>query len=209
MESKQNQSAITRRYLIVGSGGVIASSFLASRASRAEQLFEPYDGTIEAPCPPEAIASLVDPLTEGEADSLVLALVPHRYPSTMPVTKRAMWVCMRNGQPLWIIDSPPRTQKNESAGITAAALKRARAFLSERAELKGKEKLADWKPKKETLLPSFQSKTYGLQITEMKLIDKESESWEITAKPINDNARGGEIWMRFSKEHEVSAEYGR
>ena len=208
MKTKLIQSAVTRRRLIVGSGAVAASSFLACRTLLGEELVEPYDGRCEAPCPPEAIASLIDPLTKGETGNIVLALVPHWHPSTMPPGKRATWVCMLDGKPLWVIASPPRTPEIESSGISAAALKRARAFLAENEELRGKVQLADWKPKKETLLPVYQSKKYGLQITEMKLIDRETESWEVTAEPIEDSL-GGEIWMRFSKGHSVSAEYGR
>lgn len=208
MESKLNQSSITRRRLLVGSGAVIASSFVGSGGSRAEELLESYDGRREAPCPPESIASLLDPLTQGEAGRLVLALVPHRYPTTMPSGKRNMWVCMRNGHPLWVIDSPPRTLKIESSGLTAAALKRARAFIAKREESRGKERLADSKLKREALLPSYQSEKYDMQITAIELIDREKESWEITAKPITDSM-GGEIWMRFSRDTDVSAEYGR
>lgn len=195
----------------MGSGGLIASSFLASRNLRGEEPVKPvelYDGRCEAPYPPEAIASLIDPLMKGKSSKVVLALVPHRHPSTMPSDKRATWVCMLNGKPLWMIASPPLTSAIKSSGISAAALKRARIFLAEREEMKGKESLVDWKPKKEVLLPAYQSKKYGLQITEMELIDRETESWKITAKPIQD-MMGGEVWMSFSKGYEVSAEYGR
>jgi hypothetical protein len=208
MNAKLIQSAITRRSLIAGSGAFAASSFLACRTLLGEELVEQYDGRCEAPCPPEAIASLIDPLTKGEGGNVTLALVRHRHPSTMPSGKRATWVCMLDGKPLWVIASPPRVPENESSGISAAALKRARVFLAENEELRGKEKPADWKPKKETLLPAYQSKRYGLQITEMKLIDRETESWEVTAEPIEDG-QGGEVWMRFSKGGSVSAEYGR
>ena len=119
-----------------------------------------------------------------------------------------MWVCMVDGMPLWVIATTPDTAENKSSGITALALKRARAFLAEREELKGKERLRDWKPETKTLRPAYQSKTYGLQITEIKLIDRKTESWEVTAKPIED-CLGGEIWMRFDKGHGVSAEFGK
>jgi len=202
------RSEVTRRRLIAGSGSVAASSFLACRTLPGEELVGPYDGRCEAPCPPEAVALLIDPLARGEAGNVTLALVRHWHPSTTPPGKRAAWVCTLDGKPLWVIASPPRTPENESSGISAAALKRARAFLAENEELRDKEKPANWRPKKEALLPAYQSKKYGLQITEIKLIDRETESWEVTAEPIKDGL-GGEVWMRFSKGHSVLAEYGR
>jgi hypothetical protein len=105
-----------------------------------------------------------------------------------------------------------RASESKSSGITVRALLRAREFVAEKEEVKrelgGKETPRNWHPKKEALLSAYQIKEYGLQITEIKLIDRKTESWKVTAKPIKD-CLGGEIWMRFDKGHEVSAEYGK
>ncbi len=204
MKVNLHQPSITRRRLIAG----VASSFLACRTLLGEEQVELFNGSLEAPCPPESIASLVDPLINGKTGNVVLTLVPHRHPSTMPPDKRATWVCMLDGKPLWMIASPPSMPGLESSGICAAALKRARKFLAEQEETKGKKKIIGWKPNKKAILPEYQSKKYGLQITELKLIDRETESWEVTAEPIK-NIMGGKIWMRFSKGQAVSTQYGK
>jgi len=54
-----------------------------------------------------------------------------------------------------------------------------------------------------------QTNVYGLQIEEMTLLDKESESWAITVRPVAIGTMGGELWLRFDREHEVSCEFGR
>jgi hypothetical protein len=192
----------------IGIGLLAASFFSVCAVLLGEEQVKPYDGRCEGPCPPEAIASLLDPLTENDTGTVTLTLVRHLNPSMQPPGRRAMWVCMFDGKPLWVIATAPDTAEKKSSGITALALKRARAFLAEHEELKGKEVPRDWKPDEKALLPAYQSKKYGLQITEITLIDRKTESWKVTAKPIED-CLGGEIWMHFDKEHEVSAEYGK
>ena len=93
--------------------------------------------------------------------------------------------------------------------MTARAIARAREFIAEHKETRGQDIPLNWHPPQETLLSAYQSAEYGLQITEIQLIDRETESWAITAKPVREDTIGGEIWMRFQKGHEVSAEYGR
>lgn len=167
-----------------------------------------FDGRCEAPCPAEAVASLVDQVIDKHASNVTLALVRHPQPSLQSANGRAAWVCSVEGKPIWVIALAPRLLEGKGSGLTARALARAREFIAETKELSAKERPLNWKPKKEALLPAYQSVEYDLQITEIRLRDRDTESWEITAKPIRE-CLGGEIWMRFGKGHEVSAEFGR
>jgi len=137
----------------ISSGLLAASFFSVCAALLGEEQVKPYDGRCEASCPPEAIASLLDPLTKNGAGNVTLTLVRHLNPSMQPPGRRAMWVCMFDGKPLWVIATAPDTSEMKSSGITALALKRARAFLAEHEELKGKEIPRDWKPDKKQPLP--------------------------------------------------------
>ena len=172
----------------------------------------PYDGRCEAPCPPETVASLLDGVIKDHASGVTLTLVRHPQPSTQPADARAAWVCMVDGRPRWILATVPRVPNKKSSGLTARALQRAREFLADKEEskreLKDKSRPRDWRPKKEALLPAYQSREYGLQITKIELIDRKTESWKITAKPIKESV-GGETWMRFDRKHKVSANFGR
>ncbi|MEZ6055279.1 MAG: hypothetical protein R3C01_01115 [Planctomycetaceae bacterium] len=190
----------------VGAGLLAASFFCAFSVLLGEEQVVPYDGRCEAPCPPESLAFLLEPLTKN--DNLTLTLVRHPNPSSQPPDQRAMWVCMLHGKPLWVVAKAPDPSEKGESGIAARALERARTFLAEHEEMRDKEVPRNWELDKKTLLPAYQSKKYGLQITEIKLVDRKTESWEITAKPIED-CLGGEIWMRFEKGREVSVEYGK
>jgi len=71
-------------------------------------LITPYDGMLEAPCPPEVIASLVDQTIDSYTSNVTLRLVHHPQPYSQPVGRRAAWVCMVEGKPLWVIAAAPR-----------------------------------------------------------------------------------------------------
>jgi hypothetical protein len=178
-----------------------------------EKLRTVYDGHCEAPCPAEMVAALVDRVIDTPASQVTLTLVPHPQPSSQPADQRAAWLCSVEGRPLWMVAQPPRIVGEPGSGITARALARAREFIAEKEELRGPEqpleRPRDWHPPPETLLPAYQSAEYGLQITEIELIDRETESWKITARPIREDTLGGIIWMRFQKGQRVSAEFGR
>ena len=175
-------------------------------------LIEIYDRN-EAPFPPEAIAPLLDQVIKKHDTNVSLILVIHPQPHTQSAASRASWVCLVDGKPKWAISKMDDISVESGSGITAGALVRAREYVAQhmeaRKELRGKEKPNGWKPKKEALSHSYQSKEYDLQITKIELIDRKTQRWRITAKPIRVNTMGGEIWMRFSKEYKVSAEFGR
>ena len=168
----------------------------------------PYDNRCEAPFPPEAIAHLLDMVIKNHPSDVTLTLVRHPEPSTQSEDARAAWVCTVNGKPLWVIYTAPKMRR-DSSGLTTRALQRARAFVAEENELKrelnGKARSLGWHPKKDSLLPAYQSREYGLQLTQIRLIDRQAESWTITAAPIRESL-GGKVRMRFDKEHKVSAE---
>ena len=65
----------------------------------------------------------------------------------------------------------------------------------------------DWKVNEAYTTWEHQARVYGMQITNMTMTDKNTERWEILAKPIRE-MDGGEIWMRFDKDHEVGAVFG-
>jgi len=64
------------------------------------------------------------------------------------------------------------------------------------------------KPLTQPALPAYQAKHFDRQVTEIRLIDRETESWEVTVEPFQPSV-GGEIWIRFSNGDAVSAEFGR
>ena len=67
---------------------------------------------------------------------------------------------------------------------------------------------SDWKVDEAWMTPDHQSVIYGVHITEITLLDKETESWAVTVRRIG-IASGGEIWLRFDKNSGVSAEFGK
>ena len=173
-----------------------------------------YDNRLEAPCPPEVIATLLDKVIEKHSRNVKLTLVPHPEPSRQPSGNRTAWVCTVDGKLLWAVSKAPDLAPPEDPGITARAIARARNFVanSKEANLEfGNAAIPNnWHPKKEALLPAYQSRVYGMQITGLELRDQESQSWKITVEPISDNTAGGEIWMWFdSLNSGVSAEYGK
>jgi hypothetical protein len=191
---------------------LVASIFLGCAAAFGEELSKPYDGRCESPMPPEAIAFLLDEVIVEHPNNIKLTLVRHPRPSTQAADARTAWVCLVAEKPLWVIANELRCSDSKSSGLTARALQRAREFVAEyeafSGESAGKLKPRDWRPEKETLLPAYQAKHFDCQITEIRLVDRETESWEVTVAPIKESI-GGEIWLRFRKGHAVSAEFGR
>ena len=149
---------------------------------------------------------------EDHPSNVTLILVRHPKPSTQPANARDAWVCMVDGKPLWMIAKELRRSESKSSGLTSRALQRAREFIAEHEQFSGKSEVKlkprDWRPEKETLLPAYQAKHFDRQVTEIRLIDRETESWEVTVEPFQPSV-GGEIWIRFSNGDAVSAEFGR
>ena len=176
-----------------------------------EKQIEPYDGRCESPMPPEALASLLDKVIEDNSGSVTLTLVRHPKPSTQPADARTAWVCMADGKPIWVVSNELQTTASTKSGITSRALQLARKFVAKNDEFKGKAdaelRHGDWKPAKEKLRPAYQAKHFGYQITEIKLLDREKESWKITFEPLK-KSLGGEIWV-YAKGNVVSAEFGK
>lgn len=178
-----------------------------------EDLIEPYDGRCMSPIPPEAIAHLLDDIIEDHRDNVVLTLVRHPKPATQTSDRRTAWVFMVEGKPYWVINKELPNSLSKAPGIASRAIHRARTFVAERMESRresnGTTVPQCLHPRKEALLADYQAKEYGLQISMIELVDRETESWRVTFKPVNEFNRGGEIWMRFSTEAEVTAEFGR
>lgn len=171
---------------------------------------EPYDGRCESPVPPEGLAALLDEVIEDKSGHLALTLVRHPKPSTQPATARTAWVCMVDGKLLWVVNNElenSHDSEKAKSGITSRALLTARKFVAAQEEFKGKERLKGSQPARETLLPSYQAKHFGLQITEIKLLDRKKERWAITVEPIVQSL-GGEVWIEVEG-NTASAEFGK
>lgn len=61
----------------------------------------------------------------------------------------------------------------------------------------------------ERLTGEYQERVHGLQIVAFELADPQRMLWKVTSVPVVKGTLGGEIWMRFTPELDVSAEFGR
>lgn len=152
-----------------------------------------------APCPPEAITRNMDGLIElgGKVE---LRLVANTEAGSLPANQRGVWVFMKDGVPVPVVIPPGDTGKQQSDGMTARALKKARAFMNEHLKSRG--------PVISLQRTDDLATIYRMQICSMSLVDKETESWKISYQPVQ-NTKGGEIWLRFDRDHEVSADFGK
>ena len=61
----------------------------------------------------------------------------------------------------------------------------------------------------EHLTADYQSRVYGKQIVKIALVQADDMLWKVTVSPARPNVQGGQIWLRFSPDSQVSAEFGR
>ena len=119
-----------------------------------------------------------------------------------------------DGKPLGKSRFPAKYEfmsRNPSSNLNWFETPAVREFIAEHEQFSGESRVKlkprDWRPEKETLLPACQAKHFDRQITEIRLVDRATESWEVTVAPITASL-GGESWLRFRKGRAVSAEFG-
>ena len=161
------------------------------------------------PCPPEAVAVLLDGYLAPSPRPVAAKLVPIRNDHGL----HWAWVVSVDNRVVEVVTGPLSEPAARSApGAASAAIARAREFIADHREHR-----SDREPRKtdeppippERLTARHQERSYGLQIVAIELSEPAQMRWRVTALPVRKHTLGGEIWMRFTPKSLVSAEFGR
>jgi len=160
------------------------------------------------PCQAEAVAAVLDEYLATRICPVSAELVEIRNDAGL----HWAWVVRVNGRTSAIFTAAPSGPATRPfGGPVSEALARARRFI---AELYEQQRQIEIGPKEgppippERLTGEYQERVHGLQIVAFELADPQRMLWKVTSKPVGKRTLGGEIWMRFTPELEVSAEFG-
>ncbi|HUT58215.1 MAG TPA: hypothetical protein VNA25_10245 [Phycisphaerae bacterium] len=160
------------------------------------------------PCQAEAVAAVLDEYLATEVRAVSAELVPIRNDGGL----HWAWVVRIGGRTSAVLTAEPSGPAiRPTGGPAAKAMIRARRFIAEHFErsMPDRARGKDQPPiPPERLTGEWQERTHGVQIVAFELADPRQMRWKITAKPVGKRTLGGEIWMRFTPEALVSAEFG-
>jgi hypothetical protein len=154
------------------------------------------------------VAALLDEYLATEVRPVSAELVPIRNDSEL----HWAWVIRVGGRTSAVLtaeSSRPATPSEQ--GPAAEAMIRTRRFIAEHFERSKMER-----PKgsnepaisPEQLTGEYQERIYGVQIVAFELADPQQMLWKVTAKPVGKRTLGGEIWIRFTPDTVISADFG-
>lgn len=228
---------MNRFLLLCGFLALPWASKLAS-APAPERLLEIYDGRPAAPFPPEAITRSMDGCIE-KGGRVELRLVANAAAGSLPANQRGVWVLMKNGSPILVATTAEDRGKQEPAGMTAKALKKARAYIAEHFETSGqgtdyhrelaallkrdhteqdvealKAKFASVERKIDFKVnPAYTTPEHQAQVYGVQIYAMTLIDKETESWKISfqpaSNSQGGEIWLTFDRDHPVTASFGK
>lgn len=159
------------------------------------------------PCQPEVVAAILDGYLARSARAVTAKLVPIRDKHRLYF----VWVIGVDNRIVEAVSGPlPEIATRPADGPASIAVIRSRKFIAEHFDRRGRLVLKDEPPvPSEHLSAEYQQRVYGVQIVAVELLDPDRMRWKVTAAPARKGTMGGEIWMRFTPESRVSAEFGR